>query len=33
MKSVMKYLLLFTFSGYIYVCMELLFRGHSDITI
>ncbi|RHG19909.1 hypothetical protein DW272_01505 [Blautia obeum] len=33
MKSFMKYLLLFTFSGYIYVCMELLFRGHSDITM
>ncbi len=33
MKSLMKYLLLFTFSGYIYVCMELLFRGRSDITM
>lgn len=33
MKSFMKYLLLFTFSGYIYVCMELLFRGRSDITM
>ena len=33
MKSFMKYLLLFTFSGYIYVCMELLFRGRSDISM
>lgn len=33
MKSFMKYVLLFTFSGYIYVCMELLFRGRSDITM
>lgn len=33
MKSFMKYFLLFTFSGYIYVCMELLFRGRSDITM
>ena len=33
MKSFMKYVLLFTFSGYIYVCLELLFRGRSDITM
>ena len=33
MKSFMKYLLLLTFSGYIYVCMELLFRGRSDVTM
>ena len=33
MKNFMKYLLLLTFSGYIYVCMELLFRGRSDITM
>lgn len=32
-KSFMKYLLLFTFSGYIYVCLELIFRGYSDITM
>ena len=32
-KSIVKYLLLFTFSGYIYVCLELLFRGRSDITM
>lgn len=33
MKSFMKYILLLTFSGYIYVCMELLFRGRSDISM
>ena len=33
MKSFVKYLLLLTFSGYIYVCLELLFRGRSDITM
>ena len=33
MKNFMKYLLLLTFSGYIYVCMELLFRGRSDVTM
>ena len=32
-KSFIKYFLLFTFSGYIYVCIELIFRGHSDITM
>ena len=32
-KSFMKYLLLFTFSGYIYVCLELIFRGYSNITM
>lgn len=32
-KSFMKYLLLFTFSGYIYICLELMFRGYSDITM
>ena len=32
-KSFMKYLLLFTFSGYIYVCLEFIFRGYSDITM
>nr|DAZ81222.1 MAG TPA: Putative ABC-transporter type IV [Caudoviricetes sp.] len=33
MKNFIKYLLLLTFSGYIYVCIELLFRGRSDITM
>ena len=33
MKSFMKYILLCTFSGYIYVCLELIFRGRSDITM
>ena len=33
MKNLMKYILLLTFSGYAYVCMELLFRGRSDITM
>ena len=33
MKSFMKYLLLFSFSGYVYVCLELLFRQRSDITM
>ena len=33
MKSFVKYVLLLTFSGYTYVCMELLFRGRSDITM
>lgn len=33
MKNFVKYILLLTFSGYIYVCMELLFRGRSDITM
>ena len=32
-KNIMKYILLLTFSGYIYVCLELIFRGHSDITM
>lgn len=32
-KNFIKYLLLLTFSGYIYVCLELLFRGRSDITM
>lgn len=33
MKNFVKYVLLLTFSGYTYVCMELLFRGRSDITM
>lgn len=33
LKNMVKYILLFTFSGYIYVCLELLFRGRSDITM
>lgn len=33
MKNFVKYILLLTFSGYTYVCMELLFRGRSDITM
>ena len=33
MKSLMKYILLFCFSGYVYVCLELLFRQRSDITM
>lgn len=33
MKSLIKYMLLLTFSGYTYVCLELLFRGRSDITM
>lgn len=33
LRSFMKYLLLFTFSGYVYVCLELIFRGRSDITM
>mgnify|MGYP004499146515 CR=1 FL=1 len=33
MKSIMKYILLLTFSGYVYVCIELLFRGRSDISM
>ena len=33
LRNFMKYLLLFTFSGYVYVCLELIFRGRSDITM
>lgn len=33
MKNFFKYFLLLTFSGYVYVCMELLYRGYSDITM
>ncbi len=32
-KSAMKYILLLTFSGYVYVCLELLWRGYSDISM
>ena len=33
MKTAIKYLLLITFAGYLYVCLELIFRGHSDISM
>lgn len=33
MKSFLKYMLLLTFSGYVYVCIELLWRGYSDISM
>lgn len=33
LKSFIKYILLFTFSGYTYVCLEFLFRGRSDISM
>lgn len=33
MKNIIKYLLLCTFGGYTYVCLELLYRGRSDITM
>lgn len=33
MKTLMKYILLITFSGYLYVTLELIFRGRSDVSM
>lgn len=33
MKQVWKWVLILTFCGYVYVCLELLYRGMSDVTM
>lgn len=33
MKKIWEYILLLCFAGYTYVCLELLFRGRSDVSM
>lgn len=32
-KTVYKYILLLAFSGYLYVCLEIIWRGHTDVSM
>ena len=32
-KRFMEYILLICFAGYLYVCLEILFRGYSDLSM
>ena len=32
-KNVYKYILLLSFSGYLYVCLEIIWRGHTDVSM
>lgn len=32
-RRAIEWILIMTFAGYVYVCLELLFRGRSDITM
>lgn len=32
-KKIWEYILLLCFAGYLYVCLELLFRGRSDVSM